>query len=417
MTTIDPGRSDMHQILNPRGTDAPTDPTPPAEELDFSLILGGPIYQIFVRSHLSGNGLELLNRRIVVISALAWLPLLVLSIISGHFMSGSALPFLRDVEAHARLLVALPVLIMAEVVVHTRIRSVANAFLTRRIVVREDVPRFVAAVQSAMKLRNSVPMELGLLVLVFTVGVWLWRSQIALGSVTWYAAVENGQLQLTLPGYWYAFVSIPVFQFILLRWYFRLFIWFRFLWQVSKLNLHIVATHPDRAGALGFLGRSAYAYSPILFAQGTLLSGFIANRVLYGGELLSSFRVEAGVLIGFFLVVVLGPLVMFTPKLAQAKRQGLAKYGVLASRYVEQFERKWVGGGAAGGDELLGSGDIQSLADLGNAYTVVSEMRAIPFRLSDAIRLAGATAAPLVPLGLIVLSFEELVAQLVKILL
>ena len=106
MTTIDPGRSDMHQILNPRGTDAPTDPTPPAEELDFSLILGGPIYQIFVRSHLSGNGLELLNRRIVVISALAWLPLLVLSIISGHFMSGSALPFLRDVEAHARLLVA-----------------------------------------------------------------------------------------------------------------------------------------------------------------------------------------------------------------------------------------------------------------------------------------------------------------------
>ena len=184
---------------------------------------------------------------------------------------------------------------------------------------------------------------------------------------------------------------------------------------MSRLNLRIVPTHPDRAGGLGFLGKGAYAFGPILFAQGVLLSALIASRVLYGGEVLLSFRVEAGVLIGFFLIVVLGPLAMFTPKLAHAKRQGLAQYGLLASRYVEQFDRKWVGGAAAGDDELLGTADIQSLADLGNSYAFVREMRAIPFGLDDAIRLAAATAAPLVPLGLIVLSFEELVAELVKI--
>jgi len=415
MTIMDSTPRDVRHTQSP-STERNSAELPTANELDFSLILGGPIFQLFRRSHLSGDGLELLHRRLLFITGIAWLPLLVLSIVGGHLTSGAGLPFLHDIEAHARLLVALPMLILAEVVVHRRLRPVVSAFLTRRIVVGPDVPRFVTAIQDAMKLRNSVPVELALLLLIFTLGLWVWRSQIALGTSTWYAVVENGQFRLTLPGYWYAFVSVPVFQFILLRWYLRLLIWFRFLWQVARLNLQIIPTHPDRAGGLGFLGKGAYAFGPILFAQGVLLSALIASRVLYGGAVLSSFRVEAGVVIGFFLLVILGPLAMFTPKLAEAKRRGLAQYGLLASRYVEQFDRKWVGGGAAGDDELLGTGDIQSLADLGNGFAYVREMRAIPFGLDDVLRLAAATAAPLVPLGLIVLSFEELVAQLVKIL-
>ena len=49
-------------------------------------------------------------------------------------------------------------------------------------------------------------------------------------------------------------------------------------------------------------------------------------------------------------------------------------------------------------EELLGAADIQSLADLGNSYALVREMRAIPFGLEDIARPAAATAAPLVPL-------------------
>jgi hypothetical protein len=144
------------------------------------------------------------------------------------------------------------------------------------------------------------------------------------------------------------------------RWYLRFFIWFRFLWPVSRLDLHLVATHPDRSGVLSFLGKSSYAFSPILFAQGALLAGVIASRVLFGGESLLSFKMEAVSLVGFFLVFILGPLTMFTPQLVAAKRKGLSQYGLLASRYVDGFEQKWVVGNAAEGDELLGSADIQS---------------------------------------------------------
>jgi hypothetical protein len=387
------------------------------ESPDFSLVLGGPLFQMCRRAHLSGDALQLLHRRIVAIVLIAWLPLLLLSVVGNYILAGTVkLAFLHDIEAHVRLLVALPVLIAAELIVHLRLRPKVKTFLSRHIVRQQDEPRFFAAVDSAMRLRNSVPLELGMLALVYTLGLWVWRSQIALGASTWYAIQESGHLHLTAAGYWYAFVSIPIFQFILLRWYVRILIWFRFLWQVSRLNLHLVATHPDRSGGLAFLGKTSYAFGPILFAQGALLAGVIASRVLFGGESLLSFKMEAVSLVVFFLVIVLAPLTMFTPQLARAKRNGLSQYGLLASRYVDGFEQKWVEGNATEGDELLGSADIQSLADLGNSYAAVQDMRPVPFGLKDIGRLAAATAVPLLPLGLTVFSLEELVMRIVKIL-
>src|SRR5271170_2718758 len=151
-------------------------------------------------------------------------------------------------------------------------------------------------------------------------------------------------LHLTAAGYWYVLVSIPMFQFILLRWYLRLVIWFRLLWQISRLNLHLSAAHPDRAGGIGFLGTSSYAFSPILFAQGALLSGVIGSRVLYEGQPLLSFKMEAAGFVAFFVFVILGPLVMFTRRLERTKRKGSAEFGLLANRYLAGFEDKWMNG-------------------------------------------------------------------------
>jgi hypothetical protein len=314
----------------------------PQNEPDFSLVLGGPLFHLFLRARLSGSVLELMRRRIVVISTVAWLPLLILSLLDGHALRGVALPFLNDIETQIRFLIALPILIAAELIVHLRLRSIVRRFVERDIIIAEEIPQFHGAINSAMRWRDSIPLELGLLVFVYTVGHWLWQSQIALGASTWYAIPDRGHSHLTLPGYWNAFVSIPIFQFVLLRWYLRLFIWSRFLWQASRLNLNLIPTHPDRAGGIAFLGRSSYAFAPILFAQGAMLAGMIANRVLYAGESLRSFRMEAVGLIAVFMLAILGPLTVFTPKLARAKRKGFADYGLLASRYVEEFEQKWV---------------------------------------------------------------------------
>ena len=385
------------------------------EPYDFSLVLGGPVFQLYRRSHLAGDSLELLYRRVVIITLIAWMPLCLLANIGTSTGNLGRLSFLHDVEVHVRFLIALPILIVAELVVHARIRPVVRRFVEWRIVSPEDMPRFQSAITAAIRLRNSVPVEFGLLFLVYTVGLWFWHSLIGLNTSTWYTK-PGGPWNLTPAGFWYVFISIPIVQFLLLRWYLRLFIWFRFLWRVSRIDLKLIPTHPDRSAGLAFLGKSAYAFGPILFAQGALLAGLVASRVLYQGESLLSFKLQAGGFIAFFVFVILGPLLMFTPRMARAKRKGLAEYGLLAQRYVESFEHKWVLHDSACSDELLGTSDIQSLADLGNSFALVREMRSVPFGLEDISRLAIATALPLLPLLLTVFSLEELIVRIIKIL-
>jgi hypothetical protein len=391
-----------------------TQPTFLQEPSDFSLVLGGPVFQLFRRCHLEGDHLELLKRRLLTITLVAWLPLLLLAPLSSSAGNLGRLSFLRDVEVHVRFLIALPVLIAAELLAHSRLRLVVRRFVERRIVFPEEMGRFHRATESAVRLRNSIPVECSLLLFVYTVGIWVWNSRVGLDTATWYA-LPGGRWHLTLAGFWYVFMSIPILQFILLRWYFRFFIWYRFLWHVSRLKLHLVPTHPDRCAGLAFLGKSVYAFGPILFAQGAMLAGVVASRVLYRGESLLSFKLQAGGFVAFFVLAILGPLMMFTPQMARAKRKGLAEYGLLAQRYVDGFEQKWVLEDPALSGELLGTGDIQSLADLGNSYAMVREMRPVPFGLVDISRLAAATAAPLLPLLLTIFSPEELIMRVIKV--
>jgi hypothetical protein len=381
---------------------------------DFSLVLGGPTFQLLRKARLEGGEADLVSRRIFAITLITWLPLFVLAMLGAAGDDAGRLAFFRDVEVHARFLVALPVLIAAELVVHMRVRPAVRRFVESRLVLPPDLPRFHKAIESAVRLRNSVVLELGLLVLVYSLGLWLWNRRIVSSTPTWYAS-GGGRWDLTTAGLWYVFVSIPLVQFILLRWYVRLFIWFRFLWQVSRIDLNLIPTHPDRAGGLAFLGRSSYAFGPILFAQGAMLCGIVATRVLFRGENLLSFRLQIAGFIAFFVLVVLGPLLMFTPKMNQAKRKGLAEYGKLAQRYVEAFEQKWVRNDRLPADELLGAADIQSLADLGNSYSLVRDMRSFPFGLEDVSRLAIATAVPLLPLLLTVFSPEDLLARVIQV--
>jgi hypothetical protein len=382
---------------------------------EFSLVLGGPLFQLLRRTRLSGDGLELLLRRVIILSAATWAPLLFLTSVSGQAVGGSvAIPFIEDVEVHVRLLVALPLLIAAELVVHRRLLPAVQQFVQRRIVRAEDLPAFQQAVDVTLRLRNSVWIEIGLIAAVYSVGIWVWRSQVALEAASWYAVPDGGGMRLTPAGYWFVFVSVPVFQFVLLRWYFRFLLWFLFLFRVSRLALKLVPTHADRTGGLGFLGGSVTAFAPVLMAQGAMLAGLIASQIFHAGRSLPEFKVEIVAFIAFFIVITLIPLTVFAPDLAKTKREGLRNFGRLASRYSGSFEGKWFQAGPADEDELLGTGDIQSLADLGNSFSVVQEMRFVPFGWRDVTRLAAITATPFLPLLLTVFSLEDFANYVIK---
>jgi hypothetical protein len=385
---------------------------------DFSLVLGGPLFQLLRRAHLSDDALMMVRQRILAIALLAWLPLLVLCALEGRLLGGTAtVPFLKDVEVHTKLLLVVPLLIIAELVVHRRMRPLLQQFLERKLIPDNAMPRFEAAIASAFRLRNSVLAEVLLIALVYGVGILIvWRQFMSLDAATWYATPSAGGSKLSLAGMWYGYVSLPLFQFLLLRWYFRLFIWTRFLWQVSRIDLRLVPTHPDRLGGLGFLSQSGYALTVLAVAQGALLAGPLAGRIFFLGAALPQFKGEIALLVIFLLCVLLGPLLVFAPQLAATKRKGLREYGTLAERYVREFDAKWLHGGAPAEEPFVGSADIQSLADLANSYEVVRTMSIAPVTKQAVLRLAAATLLPIAPLLLTMMPLEELLKKLASML-
>lgn len=403
--------------MNPPNVSTERSQTQPIAAAEFSLVQGGPLYQLLLKARLARPPLELAHRRMLAFSALAWLPLLALTLMEGTALGGVGVPFLLDVEAYARFLLAIPILLLAELVLHERVQDIIGQFRERSIVPAKAMPRFEGAIEAAVRVRDSRAVEPLLLAIVFLLGPWLWRHGLALQTDTWYASVSADGVELTRAGWWFVYVSAPIFQFLLLRWYFRLALWWRFLWQVSRIPLDLKALHPDRAGGLGFLGESVSAFMPVLVAQSLLVSGIIASRVVSGTHGAIEFRGEIVVLIVALIAMIVVPMLFFSPQLAAARRDGLRRFGALANTYVRDFDRKWLVGTTPAGEELIGSADIQSLADLAGGNDIVREMRTVPVGFRKIIVLAVATSAPFLPLVLTVIPLGELVKDIVGMML
>jgi hypothetical protein len=384
------------------------------QDPELALMLGGPLYQLYVRARLLKPPLDLVLRRIAGVCLICWLPLLLLSMGADNAIRGVSVPFLLDAAVHVRFLIVVPLLIWAERFVHQRLRQIPRQFLARGIIATTDRTRFKELVSRMMHLRNSVIIEILLLLLVFTVP-WLWTANMVMGTTTWYGFKIGEHLYFTKAGYWYALVSLPIFRFILVRWYFRLFVWYCFLWRIRKFPLHFNLFHPDRAGGIGFLASSVAAFTPVLIAQTTLLSGLIINRIWYVGASLLTFKMEIVIIVIFLMLLPLAPLTFFVIQLDRASRKARREYGILASRYVEEFYQKWTDRHSNQRDKLLGSSDIQSLADLGNSFNTINTMRRVPFGKETIVRLAFIVAAPFLPLTLTMIPLEQVLERVIKL--
>jgi hypothetical protein len=388
---------------------------PVALEENFSLVLGGPLFQLLCRGRLSNDALGLLHRRIALGVLVAWAPLLVLSALQGGLTGpGLTMSFMNDYGVNLRFLVVVPLLLAAELIVHWRLRPLIEQFRARGLVRPDQDARFARALSSAKRWRNSILAEVILIAFVYVAGTAASvRRYAAFGATTWYTTSGPAGEHLSQAGLWFVFVSLPLFQFLLLRWYFRLFIWARFLWQVSRLDLDLNATHPDKAGGLGFLGASLAAFVPIAAAHGVLVAGMLADRIFYAGAKLVDYKLEIAGLALFLVVLFAGPLTVFGPMLARVKRSGLRQYGALGQDYVRDFRAKWMAGSAPSDEPLIGTGDIQSLADLGNSYAVAEQMRFFPISRSALLVFVVAFLVPILPLVLTIVPAEQLIDKLV----
>jgi hypothetical protein len=361
---------------------------------DLMLTQGGPAYALMRRLRITlPEPRAGLGRAAFILSAVTWGPLCLLSLLEGLAMGHVTIPFFEDIGVHVRLLLAVPILVLAELPIGSRIREITRHFVAAGLVRETDAPHYDAIIISARKLRDSRLAELVLL------GLAYWSVYSAMTSVThngstWFRPGDG----LTLAGWWYALVSLPIWFFLLWRWGFRMLVWSRFLWQVSKMPLVLTPSHPDGAGGLGFLGKTLIPFGTIAFAISAVLSGAAASRIIFGGARLVDFQGAFIIVLAFALIFFAGPLLVFMPTLNTLRQTGLLRYDTLASRYTLLFDQKWVDDAEATDQRILGTSDIQSLASLGQSYDMVSRMKVIPAELRDVVALVFPMVIPVLPL-------------------
>jgi hypothetical protein len=379
---------------------------------DFSLTRGGPLYHLYIRSGLARPPFTFSRARLVGLILLLWLPLAVLSIATHRFAAGTDVPFLMDLQVQIRLLLALPLLIAAEPWAEDWLKGNVRQFVERGLVPPAQRERFESIVNSALRLKDSRWAELVVLVVAITLGHWFWSQRMLTPHDSWFLAADGSR---RLPAYWYVFVTLPVFRFLLLRWYYRLIIWCRFMWQIARMPLTLNALHPDRAAGLGFLSRTVRAFEMVFAAHSLLLAGSIGNAIWHEGAHLPDFKVEIASTVIVLTIIAVLPLTFFMPKLVQAERKATREYGAFASDYVNRFRERWLG--SAERHDPLGAQDIQSLSDLINSFRSIRETRSIPFTRKAMIELLVVILGPLLPLLLTIVPLEELLNRLAKMLL
>jgi hypothetical protein len=389
-----------------------SDPVTPG----FLLMEGGPLYHIEQRLVLARGRETAIRRRAILSILLTWVPLFVLCAAQGTAYGNHVeLPFLKDFSAYARFLLAIPLLIGAEAFLGPRIAEAAEHFVTSGLVLPRDYEHFDHAVRRGLRLRDSVPAEIIILVLAYAISITA-SHQGLLHLTTWRTVQTAAGVSNTWAGWWFFLFCTPLLQFLLLRWFWRLFLWFQFLTRMRNLKLQLFPTHPDEAAGLGFVGEAQRFFGSLLFAYSIAVSGVLANQIVYGGATLKHFAVPIAIYTLLSLLLVLGPLVIFTGTLIRTKRQGLHQYGTLSTTYTGSFHRKWIQGENESHEPLLGTGDIQSLADLGNSYSFIARMNAVPVDPRTLLNLLVATLLPMTPLLFTMMSPLEIAKLLLKVL-
>jgi hypothetical protein len=380
----------------------------------FLLMEGGPLYRIERRIGLGKKRARVTTRIAALLPLITYLPLLLLSAIQGTAIGDAVhMPFLHDFSAYTRFLLAVPLLLFAETIMSPLIAEAAEHFITSGVVGEKDYAAFDRAVEQGLRSRDSAVAEIVILVLAYLSAYVAFRET-AVHVSTWFDIRTGANSSLTLAGWWLVLFCLPIFHFLVLRWLWRIFLWFQFLNRISRLDLHLYPTHPDRAGGLGFVGETQRIFSIFLFSYSIGAAGVFANDILYDKIPLKTFVPAIACYVVIALILLLVPLVVFTGRLLETKRHGLQQYGTLATDYSGSFHRKWIGDGPPDREALLGTADIQSLADLGNVYTFVEKMNAVPISPRTPIQLALASLLPLTPLLFTVMPAKDVARLLLK---
>ena len=332
----------------------------------------------------------------IIAAVAAWVPLFLLSAMQGLALGATVdEPFLHDLTPHVCFLFALPLLIGADIIASPRFARIEKQFVTSGLLTDGGIADFQSLVRASIRFRESTGCQLGLIAIAYLTVALSVRRQPRFEISSWMAVDAHGAAHLTVAGWWYALVSLPVFEWFLYRWLYRLLSWAVLMYRVSRLGLHLVPTHPDRVGGLGFVAEALPAAAPIILALSSVVCSAIGTQVIHRGISLEEFAFSYGVFVVSVTLAFASPFVVFTPQLTAVKRKGLMDFRAIGMRLGQRFEKNWIDPGS--NDEPPAASDISSLTGFERSYEIISRMKIFPLKLTDLRSIVIVTLLPLIP--------------------
>jgi len=374
-----------------------------------SLFRGGPFYRAQLTTGLVKEGEWNHAKRVIIAVAVAWVPLVLLTAI---FNRAGLVSLLTSYRVYSRLFIAVPVLLIGQTIMESRFRMVVQAIIDAHLLGDADLERMNKILASLIRLRDSFIPEAMVLVLLVAHTITAFRSQ--LDVVPWLSYGAPPDIHLTAAGWYAIVVSATIFQFLLGLSLWKWLLWTIFAFQLSRLDLKLIATHPDGNGGLGFLGLTPIAFTPISFAVATVIGATWRQEILAHGAKLTSFRLDAIVFAILVALIALGPLVFFTPRLLELRRQGIVDYGALGQIQSDDFHEKWIRLRAGHEAEFLAAPESSSLADYGSKYSNIVKLKPLPADQGGLVALAISIVLPMLPVVLAVIPLLVVLQDLLK---
>jgi hypothetical protein len=350
-------------------------------------------------------------RRAVFFALLTWLPLVAWAFYMGRILPGGVdEPLVMHFGVHVRFLLAVPALILGEAMAHRVSTTLIPYFLTSGVVPPAQRGAFVRVVGGVARLRDHA---LPWVLIAVLVAAWTILQPVAIGSeagheAKWASSASGGGLGFG--GWWFLYVSRPIFSVLLIAWLWRLALVFLLLKRIARLDLSIVPTHPDGAGGLGFVKDMPKAFSLLAFATSAVVASRLAHDVIYHGVSVQSLKAVLGGFVVLVVVILVTPLLALAGPLAAAKRRALLEYGALVGKHGRLVRRRWILGEAPADDALLQAVEIGPVADTLALYDAVRRMKAVPFGKSTLIAIAVPTLVPI----LVLLSTQVPIKEVLK---
>jgi hypothetical protein len=381
----------------------------PAAGSEPSLIRGGPFYRIQEAARLIRPNEWNLIRRVTFAIGLGWLPLI---LITAFFNTGSFVSLLKDYRVHSRMLIAVPVLLLGQLLLESRFRMVVAHIRNADLLEPKDLARMDDMIAKLRCLRDSLIPELAILFLVIAHTAVSFKVRV--DATPWLSQRIGSDLHLTAAGWYAVLVSATIFQFLLGLSLWKWLLWSLFAFKLSRLDLRLVSTHPDEHGGLGFLGETPVAFAPVAFAAATVVGATWRHEILHLGANPMTFKQPAIAFVVIIAVVALGPLSFFIPRLTALRRRGILEYGILGQMHSTDFHQKWVHQRTGHEAEFLTAPESSTLADFGQSYEKLEQLKPFAINRGTLITLAIAVVVPLLPAILAVVPLATVLKTLLE---